>query len=111
MLPFLREGYNKLSPAKWRLIKMADGSVSLEPSIGNGNYACQSHYWIRENRVINAGPMSARAIEAVQWRDQRDRDRYIAQVNTQAEEGMSLWNRIFAQIGRMLGRLKALWPW
>ena len=55
--------------------------------------------------------MSTRAIEAVQRRDQRDRDRYIAQVNAQAEEGMGLWKRIYAQIARMLGCLKALWPW
>jgi hypothetical protein len=103
--------YNKLGPAKWRLVKMSGGSVSLEPSIGNWKYACQSHYWIRENRVINAGPMSARAIEAVQRRDRQDRDRYIAQVNAQAEEGMGLWKRIYAQIARMLVRLKALWPW
>jgi hypothetical protein len=55
--------------------------------------------------------MNARAIEAVQRRDQRDRDRYIAPVNSQAEQGMSLWKRIYAQIARMLGHLKALWPW
>ncbi len=40
-----------LSPTDWRLI--FDGrSISLEPSIGNWNYQCRSHYWIRNNRVI-----------------------------------------------------------
>lgn len=34
----------------WRLI--FDGeSISLWPSIGNWNLPCQSHYWIRRNRV------------------------------------------------------------
>ncbi len=39
-----------LSPTDWKLI--FDGqSISLDPSIGNWNYACQSHYWIKNNRV------------------------------------------------------------
>lgn len=39
-----------LSPTDWKLI--FDGeSVSLDPSIGNWNFACQSHYWIKHNRV------------------------------------------------------------
>jgi hypothetical protein len=107
--------YNKLSPAKWRLVKMPDGSVSLDPSVGNWKYSCQSHYWIRNNRVIDAGPMSARAIQVVQQRDLRDRDRYIAHVNAQAdqanEQSMNLWERTRALFARTLRRLKALWPW
>jgi len=94
--------YNKLSPVKWRLIKTRDGSsVSLDPSVGIWKYACQSHYWIRENRVIDAGRMSAWAIEAIQQRDRRDRDRYIARLNAQP---VNLWERIARA-------LKALWPW
>jgi hypothetical protein len=39
-----------LSPTDWRLT--FDGeTVSLEPSIGNWSFACQSHYWIEDNRV------------------------------------------------------------
>src|SRR4030067_1540530 len=39
-----------LSPTDWTLIY--DGkSISLNPSIGNWNFACQSHYWIKRNRV------------------------------------------------------------
>ena len=46
-----REVVTPLSPTDWKLIY--DGqSVSLEPSIGNWSFACQSHYWIRGNRVI-----------------------------------------------------------
>ncbi len=107
--------YNKLSAVRWRLTKMSDGSVSLDPSIGNWKYACRSHYWIQKNRVINAGPMSAAAIEAVQQRDRQDRDRYIARVNTRSEpttkQRMRLWERRRALIFRILRRLKALWRW
>lgn len=39
-----------LSPNGWNLIY--DGqTVSLHPSIGNWNFKCQSHYWIRKDRI------------------------------------------------------------
>lgn len=89
--------YNKLNPAKWQLIKTRSGTVSLEPSIGNWKYACKSHYWIRNNRVIEAGQLSSATIEAVKQRDRRDRDTYIAQVNRQQtifERGSALLARL-----------------
>jgi hypothetical protein len=69
-----------LNPAKWRLTKSAAG-VSLRPSIGNWKFACQSHYWINDNHVIDAGMMSKQKIEAVKTRDKRDNHRYIEQKN------------------------------
>jgi hypothetical protein len=39
-----------LSPTDWKMT--FDGeSVSLTPSIGNWSFACQSHYWLRNDRV------------------------------------------------------------
>lgn len=102
--------YNKLSPVKWS-IEERHGTVSLYPSVGNWNYACRSHYWIRSNRVIDAGPMSARKVKAVQRRDRRDRDRYVAQLNADAEGGVrpsnGLWQRVRAIVATPLRRLKA----
>lgn len=94
--------FNKLGPAKWQLVKNPNGSVSLEPSIGNWKYACQSHYWIRNNRVIEAGAMSAAMIETVKQRDRRDRDAHIARMNAQR----GLWERGRALIARVLRWLK-----
>jgi len=35
----------------WRLL--FDGeTISLSPSIGNWNFECRSHYWIRNNRIV-----------------------------------------------------------
>lgn len=42
-----------LSPSDWQL-KYDGETVSLSPSIGNWDFPCQSHYWIRNNKVINA---------------------------------------------------------
>lgn len=39
-----------LAPQEWKLT--FDGvSVSLHPSIGNWNFPCKSHYWIRNSTV------------------------------------------------------------
>jgi Family of unknown function (DUF6527) len=70
-----------LHPAKWRLTKSTNGAVSLYPSIGNWKFSCQSHYWIRDNRVIPAGMLSKQRIEAVKARDKRDSQQYIDQTN------------------------------
>jgi Family of unknown function (DUF6527) len=54
-----------ISPSDWKLI--FDGkTVSLEPSIGNWGFECQSHYWITRNQVDWAERWSTKRIEAVQ---------------------------------------------
>lgn len=39
-----------LSPTDWKLT-FNGKYVTLSPSIGNWNFPCQSHYWIRENNI------------------------------------------------------------
>jgi hypothetical protein len=39
-----------IKPAKWRLTFDGD-TVSLSPSVGNWQFPCRSHYWIRQNKV------------------------------------------------------------
>jgi hypothetical protein len=41
-----------LAPTDWRIT--FDGSISLYPSIGNWNFPCKSHYWIRNNKIQHA---------------------------------------------------------
>jgi hypothetical protein len=69
-----------LSPVEWQLRKEG-GFVSLHPSIGNWNYACRSHYWIRRNAIQWAGSMSAKQIALVQAKDKADKTRYVGQIN------------------------------
>lgn len=105
--------YNKLSPAKWQLTKNPDGTVSLYPSVGNWKYACQSHYVIRNNRVVEAGPMGAKAIEAVKQQDLRARDAYIAQMNAHADElarqPVGWWATLRALGLQLLHRVRSIW--
>jgi hypothetical protein len=69
-----------LSPVEWRLHKDGD-IVSLHPSIGNWNYTCRSHYWIRRNVIQWADSMSIKQITQVQVRDRTDKERYINRIN------------------------------
>jgi|GEM_PF-196852 len=69
-----------LSPAEWQLTREGD-LVSLWPSIGNWDYACQSHYIIRRNEVIPSFSMTSRQIDRVRQRDAADLARMVAARN------------------------------
>jgi hypothetical protein len=65
-----------LSPTDWKLI--FDGqSISLDPSIGNWNFPCQSHYWIRQDKVVWARRWSRKKIEAGRPYDRLAKARYF----------------------------------
>lgn len=40
-----------LGPTEW-ILHVTKNGPSLEPSIGNWQFNCQSHYWINEGRII-----------------------------------------------------------
>ncbi len=42
-----------LTPEHWQLYY--DGEVTLSPSIGNYQYECKSHYFIRNSKVVWVG--------------------------------------------------------
>ncbi len=62
-----------LSPTDWEL-SFNGQTISLSPSIGNWSYECQSHYWIRRNRVHWSRRMSARQIERVRRQDRVEKE-------------------------------------
>jgi hypothetical protein len=69
-----------LGPTDWS-IWMEDGTATLDPSIGNWSFACQSHYFIRRGSVVWSGLMSHRQIERGREFDQRAREQYIKEAN------------------------------
>jgi hypothetical protein len=59
-----------LSPARWHL--SFDGkTISLNHSIGNWSFPCQSHYWIERNAVVWDRPFSQAEIAWVRGTDRR----------------------------------------
>lgn len=84
------EVFTPLNPAQWKLTRdVRRDTVSLYPSIGNWNYACRSHYWIKDNRVEDAGPMADYIIERVKKRDRRDKDLYFKANNRSVHDSAS----------------------
>lgn len=71
-----RKVVTPFSPTDWKLI--FDGeSVSLHPSIGNWNFPCQSHYWIKRNRVEWAPRWSQEMIETGRTHDRLVKEQYF----------------------------------
>ena len=72
-----------LHPTGWTLI--CDGiSVSLWPSIGNWSEKCQSHYWIRNNKIHWASKWSRHKILKTRQARDLELERYFS-ANTYPE--------------------------
>ena len=77
-----------LSPARWKL-RREGNLVTLYPSIGNWDFPCRSHYWIRRNRVIWSGSMTQREIRRVRERDEWDIKNHVFQSNRRKTEDIA----------------------
>lgn len=68
------------TPTDWRMT--FDGeSISLQPSVGNWNQPCRSHYVIQKNHVLEADPWSNAQVEAERRRDKKAKASHYAAVN------------------------------
>ncbi len=100
-----------LSSTDWRLT--FDGeSVSLYPSIGNWNFSCRSHYWIRCNQIEWAREWSDRESREGRRSDRKDKQKRTENKTTETGrktlhsrtrkiKQRSLWARI---VDRIFGR-------
>ncbi|WP_222862206.1 DUF6527 family protein [Zoogloea oleivorans] len=68
-----------LTPTDWTLTFNGE-QVSLWPSIGNWNLPCKSHYVIKSNRVLEAGPWGHHRIEAEKKRDKATKETFYHRV-------------------------------
>ncbi|MGN1158331.1 MAG: DUF6527 family protein [Agathobacter sp.] len=64
-----------IDPNFWS-VKYDGETVSLAPSIGNFQFPCKSHYWIKENRVIWADTFTPRP-EQSKKRRRRKKKRFM----------------------------------
>jgi len=72
------------TPTDWRMT--FDGeSVTLNPSVGNWNQDCRSHYVIERNRVIECGRWSDASIEAERHRDRGAKAAYYGRAPASAQ--------------------------
>jgi hypothetical protein len=102
------EVVSPLNPAEWSVIRRGR-LVSLFPSIGNWNFACKSHYWIKANRIVWSGRLTAQQIQAVQAQDNRAKVEYVAELNRVDDQkftGPGFWGRLCAWIAGWMKRIR-----
>jgi hypothetical protein len=66
-----------LSPAEWKLTYDGE-SVSLSPSVGNWEFPCRAHYWVRVGRVEWDKAWDDRGIANGRLRDERELETYFS---------------------------------
>lgn len=106
-----QEVITPLTPTDW-LIKNENNLITLFPSIGNWSFACQSHYWIKLNKIVWSTRMSKKEIERVRAKDRSDKLAYIASINLKKEnlpienkKEMTKADSIFARILELIMNL------
>ena len=88
------------TPTDWKMT--FDGeTISLSPSVGNWKIACRSHYVIKRNRVIEAGPWNDKQIAEECQRDKAEKRRFYGQPDedfptpsSATTKNPDLWSRL-----------------
>lgn len=89
-----------LSPTDWKLV-FNGKTITLYPSIGNWNFECQSHYWIRNNKIEFAGRWTEREINLGRENDLKHKIEYFEVPDISKEESVvqeipkpTIWQKI-----------------
>ncbi|MFD2614596.1 DUF6527 family protein [Paenibacillus gansuensis] len=72
-----------LGPTEWAFEDTPLGP-SLDPSIGNWQQACRSHYWIRRGNVNWAGSWTPEQVEAGRKNEEARRKAYYDDLNSRS---------------------------
>lgn len=84
-----RKVVTPFGPTDWKLIYDGD-AISLHPSIGNWSFPCQSHYWIRANKIHWAPRWSREEIEANRESDRLRKDSFYLEHHVTQEPKIAL---------------------
>jgi hypothetical protein len=89
-----------LSPTDWKLT-FNGKTVSLHPSIGNWNFDCRSHYWIKDSEIEYATSWTEREIRLGRNNDlQRKKEQFEVPENShekvgiQTNQKLTIWRKI-----------------
>lgn len=99
-----------LSPTDWSLI--FDGTtVSLDPSIGNWSFECQSHYFIKRNRIEWWDKWSKERINNGRAFDKIRKDHYYVTSNTTVSPGTDATHMLREEVSKgIFSNIRRLWP-
>ena len=94
-----------ISPHDWTLLWDGE-TVTLDRSIGNWSFPCQSHYFIRRNRIVQAAKWNDEQIEEGRAREAARRSASAIQGNQPFENSGPVHRRSWLRtwIDRVVGR-------
>lgn len=92
--------YTRFSPRDWSM-KFDGETVSIDPSIGNWSFGCQSHYFLIKGRVISAPRWSRERIETNRAFDREAKGRHY----TNDEKNKSEFNSKNLIVSNVLKRV------
>ncbi len=89
-----------LNPTDWELT-FNGKTISLDPSIGNWNFPCQSHYWIKQNKVRWVRRWSKEEINAGRTQECLEKEAYFNVDILTADDQIrrSLWFKLMNKLG------------
>lgn len=107
-----KEVVTPLSPTDWKII--FDGkSISLDPSIGNWSFDCQSHYFIRNNRVLWCDQWSKDRINQGRTRDTANKEDYYEFKDSQVvkeKNSIKPVEHLTPDSKGVMDRIREFWP-
>lgn len=92
-----QEVVTPFSPTDWKLLFDGD-SISLNPSIGNWEFACKSHYFIRNNQVIWCKQWDKQQILHGKEQDSKNKSGYYTSKRATESPNFpkKIWNKVRA---------------
>lgn len=96
-----------LTPTDWQLTYDGE-SISLDPSIGNWSFPCQSHYFIKRNQVVWAKKWTKSQIEAGRKYDRILKEQYFEDQHSKPEALPSISKPLWRKVEACFQKLKAL---
>lgn len=88
-----------LGGTEWSFTEI-NGEATLNPSIGNWQLPCQSHYWIKKGRVIPSYQWTEKEIEYGRLQEERRRETYF-ETRDQKRKKQHIASRILEWLFKM----------
>lgn len=96
-----KEVVTPITPTDWKLI-FNGSSISLTPSIGNWDFRCKSHYWIKENQIVWADKWNNKQIKSGKEKDKRNKQKYYYTEPAQTQKVRNKKGNVLQKIYKFL---------
>ncbi|MCW8837541.1 MAG: DUF6527 family protein [Thiovulaceae bacterium] len=86
-----------IAPHSWKITYDGNG-ITLYPSIGNWDFNCRSHYWIRDSQVLWANDWDESKVQATKIQHNDAKLKYSDKILHKQEDKITSKKGIFQKI-------------